>query len=163
MHIWEQSIYMSESCLLELWRRYDQFVCMHKLPAGYKYVLPVWPVYLYLEKYRSWESCMLHVREQGSIFICLLLRTAFIFKSEFDLIRISFILTRDLVRYYILAQQNVHVCSINTVLRVRNICVDPWSQLRPAGCGCGSKACMQRYVSSTESGRRSTAWKVWFG
>ena len=49
MHIWEQSIYMSESCLLELWRRYDRFVCMHKL----------------LEKYRSWESCMLHVREQG--------------------------------------------------------------------------------------------------
>jgi hypothetical protein len=102
---------------------------------------------------------MLHVREQGrSIFIYLLLRTAYlyIFKSEFDLIRISFILTRDLVRYYILAQQNVHVCSIKTVLRVENICVDPWSQVRPAP-PLWEQACMQRYVSSTESGRRSTA------
>lgn len=63
---------------------------------------------VYLEKYRSLVGIMLHVREQVKytyIRYGLLLGTAYIyiFKSEFDLICISFISTRDLVRYYILS------------------------------------------------------------
>ena len=136
MHIWEQSIYMSESCLLELWRRYDQFVCMHKLPAVYKYVLL--PVCL---ARKISELGIMHASRKRtrkyiymsttSYSIYLQIRvwfdTHFFYLDE----RSGKILHSDTAKCACVFDQDSVTCQ-------EYLC--PWSQLRPAH-GCGS---MQR-------------------